>query len=270
LHTVATYARDPKRYDASAALDSAVAALFTPATAEALRPILELYSAAGWDDQLFTGLYSPGAPIDTAAVDSAIARFDALPAGATPFETAFLRDLKPYLDKTKADWSALRMPAAPMPPIRSGVPVDFPKGSWMLDDLGDSLRFTLDLDRGVEASWLTLVLTDSDVPRYRWLSPGDRIYEVDLTQGTVRAGHLALTEFSSRGIADIRLARISSFFHTFWVADTTFTGTWTNGTLTVPRPKSRSFRVNVSVPGVVHAATPPMLGNPWTYPVFVE
>ncbi len=140
----------------------------------------------------------------------------------------------------------------------------------MLEDLGDSLRFSLDLDRGVEASWLTLVLTDSDIPRDRWLSPDDRLYEIDLTSGSVRAGHLALTEFSSRGIADIRLARISSFFQTFWVADTSYAGTWTDGRLTVPRPKSRSFRVNVSIPGVVHAANPPMLGNPWTYPVFVE
>jgi hypothetical protein len=270
LHTVASYARHPRSYDAAAALDSAIAALFTPSTAEALRPILRLYAAAGWEDQLFTGLYSPGAPIDTAAVDSAIVLFDTLPEGVTSFERAFIRDLKPYLVKTKADWSASRMPAKPKPPVTSLVPVEFSKGEWLLEDLGDSLRFSLDLNRGVDASWLTLVLTDSDIPRYRWLSPGDRIYDVDLTTGSVRAGHLALTEFSSRGIADIRLARISSFFQTFWVADTTFTGSWMDGSITVPRPKSRSFRVNVSIPGVYHAAEPGMLGNPWTFPVYQE
>lgn len=270
LHTVAAYGNDPKRYDPNRALDSAITDLFTPETAASLRPIFQLYASAGWDDMLLTGLYSPGAPLDSAAIDSAIARFDSLPDGRNAFERAFLRDLKPYLEKTKADWAAARMPAVAKEPIRSLVPVEFDKGSWMLEDTGDSLRFSLTLDRGVRASWLTLVVTESDVPRDRWLTPADRIYEVDLTKGTVRAGHLALTEFSSRGIADIRLARISSFFHTFWVADSTFSGQWTDGQLIVPRPRSRSFRVNVSIPDVHHAAKPSMLGNPWTYPVFVN
>jgi hyaluronoglucosaminidase len=270
LHTVATFGSDPKRYDPARALDSAITDLFTPATADTLRPILQLYAAAGWDDMLFTGLYSPGAPIDSAAIDSVVARFDQLPEGANAFERAFLRDLKPYLEKTKADWAAARMPAQAREPIRNLVPVEFDKGSWMLEDTGDSLRFSLKLDRGVSASWLTLVVTDSDIPRYRWVSPADRFYEIDLANGTVNAGHLALTEFSSRGIADIRLARISSFFHTFFVTDTTFTGTWTEGMVTVPRPRSRSFRVNVSIPGVYNAAMPGMLGNPWTFPVYQE
>lgn len=270
LHTVATYARDPKRYDAESALKSAMSALFTPSTADSLRPILDLYSAAGWEDMLLTGMYSPGAEIDSAAVDSAIALFDVLPNGTNAFERAFLRDLKPYLEKTKADWVAARLPAPPKPTLASGVPVEFAGGEWSLQDLGDSLRFSYLLRPDVKASWLTLVVTESERPRDRWLSPADQIYEVDLAKGTLRAGHLALTEFSSRGIADIRLARISSFFHTFWVADTTFTGTVVDNGFTIPRPVSRSFRVNVSIPGVYHAANPPMLGNPWTYPVFVE
>jgi hypothetical protein len=270
LHTVAAYGKDPKRYDPTSALESAISELFTPATGDSLRPILQLYAAAGWDDMLLTGLYSPGAPIDTASVDSVVARFDPLPVGANAFERAFLRDLKPYLEKTKADWTAARMPAPAREPIRNLVPVVFDKGWWMLEDIGDSLRFSIQLNPGVSASWLTLVITESDVPRNRWVSPADRFYEIDLAKGTVHAGHLALTEFSSRGIADIRLARISSFFHTFWVSDSTFTGPWAEGMLTVPRPRSRSFRVNVSIPGVHHAANPAMLGNPWTFPIFVN
>lgn len=270
LHTVASYARDPKRYDPAIALEQAIEALFTPETADVLRPILSVYAAAGWDDMLLTGLYSPGALIDSAAVDSAIARFEILPDGQNAFERAFIRDLKPYLDKTKADWAAARMSAEARLPIRSSEPVVFAKGEWMLEEIGDSLRFSLKLNRGVSANGLTLVVTESDVPRNRWLSPADQIYEVDLGSGSVRAGHLALTEFSSRGIADIRLTRISSFFHTFWVVDSTFSGAYADGGVIIPRPKSRSFRVNVSIPGVYHAAEPGMLGNPWTFPVYQD
>lgn len=270
LHTVATYALDPKRYDATKALDSAIDALFSPSTADSIRPILQLFAAAGWEDMLLTGLYSPGAALDSAAVDSALASFDRLPSGTTAFERAFLRDLKPYLDKTKADWAAARVPAEPQVPITSLVPVEFPDGEWMIEDRGDSLRFSFALRPGTKATWLTLVVTESDVPRNRWLSPADQMYEMDLSNGTVRAGHLALTEFSSRGIADIRLARISSFFHTFWVTDTTFTGSIVDGGLMIPRPQSRSFRVNVAIPGVYQSANPAMLGNPWTFPVYQD
>lgn len=270
LHTVATYGRDPKRYDAKTALDAAVTALFTPETAQALRPILHLYASAGWDDMLLTGLYSPGSVLDSAAIDSAIARFAPLPEGNTAFERAFIRDLKPYLENTKADWASAKNQVPSKPTVRSQVPVEFPKGEWKIEDQGDSLHFTISLKPGAKATWLTLVITESDIPRNRWLTPADRIYEVDLDKGTVRGGHLALTEFSSRGISDIRLARISSFFHTFWVDDPTFAATFVDGGFTVPRPRSRSFRVNVSIPGVYQAAEPAMLGNPWTYPVFVN
>lgn len=268
LHTVAEYANSPKSYNPTVALEHAIHSLFTPETALSIRPFIELYAAAGWEDHLFSGIYAPGAAMDSAAVDSAFAKLGELPVGTNDFERAFIRDLKPYWEKNRKDWMELRGSPITKVTVKSGEIVKFPQGTWSLEARGDSLRFRYSLSRNANASMLTLVITDTERPRERWLTTFDRIYEIDLKTGNIRQGHLALTEFSSRGISDIRLARLSSFFHTFWVTDEPVFAKQTDGSILLPKPRSQRFRVNVAIPGVYQAASPGMLGNPWTYPVF--
>jgi len=268
LHTVAQYAKNPKDYDPVMALEKAIKAVFTSSYADSIRPFIHLYSAPGWEDQLFTGIYTPGVAIDTVAVDSVLASFNLNPDSMTGWERAFLTDFIPYINKTRSDWLLMKKTGRPNPIIRSGDEIRFRQGYWILNALDDSLAFTLKLTGRTTANEWIVVVTESDVPRRRWLMPKDRIYKVDLRNGSVESGHLLLTEFSQRGISDIRLNRITSFFNTFWVADEAVRATYLNGVLTVPRPQSESFRVNISIPGVYQAAEPGMLGNPWTFPIY--
>jgi hypothetical protein len=268
LHTVAQYARDPLAYDPKKALDKAINAVFKSSYADSIRPFIQLYSAAGWEDQLFSGIYTPGVAIDTFAVDSTLASFTLNPDSLSGWERAFVSDFIPYIEKTRSDWLVLKKTDRPMTTIQPGDEIRFRQGYWIVNAASDSLSFTLKLTGRTTADEWIVVVTESSEPRRRWLTPKDQIYKVDLQNGTVQSGHLLLTEFSQRGISDIRLNRLTSFFNTFWVADTLVSARYSNGVLMVPRPQSESFRVNVSIPGVYQAAEPAMLGNPWTYPIF--
>lgn len=268
LHTVAQYARNPSTYDPKKALENAIQSVFTSTYADSIRPFIQLYSAPGWEDQLFSGIYTPGVAIDTFAVDSTLATFTLNPDSLRGWERAFVKDYIPYIEKTRSDWLLMKKTDQPNPIIRSGDEIRFRQGYWILNERTDSLSFTLKLTGRATASEWIVVVTETGEPRRRWLTPKDQIYKVDLKGGSVESGHLLLTEFSQRGISDIRLNRITSFFNTFWMADTLVSATYSNGVLTVPRPQSELFRVNISIPGVYQAAEPAMLGNPWTFPIF--
>lgn len=268
LHTVAQYAKNPSTYEPHKALENAIKAVFKSSYADSIRPFIQLYSAAGWEDQLFSGIYTPGVVIDTVVVDSTLAMFTLNPDSLSGWERAFVTDFIPYIEKTRSDWLLMKKTTKPNPIIRPGDEIRFRQGYWILNATDDSLAFTLKLTGRTTSNEFLVVVTESAEPRRRWLTPKDQIYKVDLRNGRVESGHLLLTEFSQRGISDIRLNRITSFFNTFWVADSVASARYANGVLTVPKPQYESFRVNISIPGVYQAAEPAMLGNPWTYPIF--
>lgn len=270
LRTVATFAKDPLRYDPEKALDEAVRFVMGETWADSVRPYVDLYAYAGWEDHPFTGIYAPGAAIDSARIDSMLAALAPLPGSTDPFVSRWLSDLGPYIRKHQLDWALLRQSPRLRSVIESGQVVRFPGGYWSMSNDADSLSIRIKVVGATSPRDVTIVLSPSVIPGRRWLMPSDLMIRADLTTGRLRTGHLALTEFSSRGISDIRLNRITSFFDTFWMEDSLAQARWKDGLIRVKAPISDTIRVNLSVPGVYQAADPPMLGNPWTYPLWVR
>lgn len=269
LRTVATYARNPNGYDPDAAWEEAIRFVLG-ADADSLRPYLDLYAAAGWDDMPLTGLYAPGAPLDSARVDSLLDGLDILPTVTDPVAVRFVADLAPYVRKNLADWRQSKAEPIPVQRYVDGETVRFENGYWVMASDGDSLSIRVKVvGRHAEAP-LVIALTPDAEPESRWLLPQDRIIRYYPAEGRLETGHLALTEFSARGISDIRLTRISSFFETFWVADSIPQARMQGGVIRAARPAEEAFRFNVMVSGAYQAARPGMFGNPFTYPVFED
>lgn len=268
LRTVATYARNPRHYDPEAALDEAVRFVMGDAYADSVRPYVDLYARAGWEDHPFTGIYAPGTPIDSSRVDSLLAALGTVPPFADPFARRWMADLAPYLAKNAADWAALK--AEPVVPAHheDGEMVRFENGYWTMATDGDSLNIRVKVVGRHANATVVIVLTPGPEPVRRWLTPADRIIRYHPADDRLETGHLALTEFSSRGISDIRLNRISSFFETFWVADSLPQARMAAGVIRAARPPADTFRFNVMVSGAYQTARPAMFGNPFTYPVF--
>jgi hypothetical protein len=268
LRTVARYARNPSEYDPDEALEEAIRFVLGDTYADSVRPYVHAYAAAGWEDHLFTGIYAPGTPIDSNRVDSLIGSWGAVPAYSDPVARRWIDDLEPYMARNTADWRALTESPRQTKTVTEGQMVRFPGGYWTVSSDADSLSIRVKVVGPGKTAPLAIVLTPSSEPTRRWLTPQDLLIRLDPATGTLETGHLALTEFSARGISDIRLQRISSFFATFWKPDATPQARLSDGVIRVRKPASDRFRLNVMVSGMYQAADPGMFGNPWTYPIW--
>ena len=79
LATVAYYALDPYNYEPEPALERALQELFPPETLPHIRELVALYREPGWEDNIFTPIYTPGKPFHVETIARGLERFkDAL------------------------------------------------------------------------------------------------------------------------------------------------------------------------------------------------
>jgi hypothetical protein len=81
LATVAYYALDPYNYEPEPALERALQELFPPQTLTYIRELVALYREPGWDDNVFTPIYTPGKPFHVETIARGLERFEAALAG---------------------------------------------------------------------------------------------------------------------------------------------------------------------------------------------
>lgn len=122
LATVAYYALDPHNYEPEPALQRALEELFPPQTLPYIRVLSDLYRQPGWDDNVFTAIYTPGKPFHVETIAHGLDRFDEALAGlaelgfdGNPAGDAdrkerrvhgLVAELEPFLEKTTADFRA--------------------------------------------------------------------------------------------------------------------------------------------------------------------
>ncbi|MGN8224457.1 hypothetical protein [Gracilimonas sp. BCB1] len=125
--------------------------------------------------------------------------------------------------------------------------------------------------------WITIV-TQYETPPKVWLQPEDLIIRWDLANSdTARADHFYLTPFSRKGISDIKVRTITSFFEHFTqpsnIKITSRKEDFKDGVkyiITFPAPQRDSVRFNVFVNPGYMLSKQSYLGNPYTYPVLVK
>ncbi len=281
----------PDQYNPDSAHRNALIKLFGKDVYPLIQPIVEFYSAYGWQDHTFSGLYKPGVHLVVSRTDSLIAEMKAHLERLRNYPTAnsrlsgFLNEVSGYFDASvsryenmKGDphyWifddtllfndeldryeaKSVRRPLSvnsrdwrqiPRNPLfRDGVPVDggltyydvqyaftpdtlytrmlFKVGLYAYVDqqtmFGGNLA-TLAVSAGSPESTMHPAASDLFVVT----TPGNPF--VELSRFTLNLGG-----FASRGIADINLRQISSFFHQFAV---------------VPDPENRNLFDGVRVEG---------------------
>ncbi len=75
MATVAYYALDPYNYEPEPALDRALNELFPDDAIPHIRELIALYREHGWDDNVFTPIYTPGKPFHVATIAEGLGRF---------------------------------------------------------------------------------------------------------------------------------------------------------------------------------------------------
>ncbi len=121
LATVAYYALDPYSYEPEPALERALQELFPPETLPHIRELVALYREPGWEDNIFTPIYTPGKALHVQTIARGLQRFgDALAGlaalgydgeGSSSMKErrvhGLVAELEPFLEKTRADFQAL-------------------------------------------------------------------------------------------------------------------------------------------------------------------
>ena len=75
MATVAYYALDPYNYEPEPARDRALNELFPDDAIPHIRELVRLYREPGWDDNVFTPIYTPGKPFHVATIAEGLGRF---------------------------------------------------------------------------------------------------------------------------------------------------------------------------------------------------
>lgn len=272
LATLAEMLSDPAGYDATAAHERALRAMFGDEVYPKLAPVVEFYSAYGWEDHPLSGLYKPGMPIRVTELDSALTALEAhlgeLGAygdgnvrlkGLVREVEGYLHDSKRRLESMKSDEKytkigdelvydssldqyTARKVRQPLnvrsrdwrsvkrhPLYRDGV--DY-KQEFVYYDVQyaatDDTLYTrlsfkigtfiyLDSQSMYSGNLATLAVAADPSTHHMHPSTGDLFIVstpgdpfVELSRFTLKLGG-----FASRGIADINLRQISSFFHQF-------------------------------------------------------
>jgi hypothetical protein len=118
LATLAVYAEDPAEYDPGTALPQVVERLYGSGASRLLAPFLSVWGDYADDQNLFEPLFIPGAPIDLAAVERALARLEVAlvrldsAAAASPPLGSLRDDLAPFVRRTAARLAELSNDAA--------------------------------------------------------------------------------------------------------------------------------------------------------------
>jgi len=81
LATVAYYALDPYNYEPEPALERALQELFPAETLPHIRKLVTLYREPGWEDNIFTPIYTPGKPFHVETIARGLQRFEDALAG---------------------------------------------------------------------------------------------------------------------------------------------------------------------------------------------
>lgn len=75
LATVAYFVRDPFNYDPELAIDRALRELYPKETIPWIQPLISLYRQPGWEDNVFTPIYTPGKPRHVETIHEALEVF---------------------------------------------------------------------------------------------------------------------------------------------------------------------------------------------------
>lgn len=273
MATLAEMLSDPAGYRAADAHERALRVLFGDEVYPKLAPIVEFYSAYGWEDHLLSGLYKPGMPIKVNELDSVLTalelHLDEVRAyGGGARLVGLIREVESYLEASKQrlegiksdpryhmvgqelqydasndqyttqvleqpltvtsmDWKHIKR----NPMFRDGV---YEKQDEIYFDVqyaatvdtfytrlsfkSGSITF-LDNQTMYGGNLTTLVIAADPATTLTHPSPGDLFVVstpgdpfVELDRFTMKLGG-----FASRGIADINLRHVSSFFHQFAV-----------------------------------------------------
>jgi hypothetical protein len=281
----------PDQYNPDSAHRDALIKLFGEDAYPLVRPIVDFYSAYGWEDHAFSGLYKPGTPLLVSRTDSliagmkthlenlrnvssknarltgflsevsgyfeaSVARYDNMKADPNYWvfndSLLFNDELDRYTAKSvrrplsvnSRDWS--QIPRKPM--FRDGVAEDSDFNYYDVqyaatpDTLFTRIMFKAGtyvyIDQQTMFGGNLATLSVSARPSESMMHPADGDLFVVTTPGNpfieLSRFTLKLGGFASRGIADINLRQISSFFHQFAV---------------VPAPEYRNLFDGVRVEG---------------------
>ncbi len=281
LYTVAKYGKDPQNYQPDLALSEAVEYLGGKKAFPYLMPIVKVYADYGWTDNIFTSVYTPGTPLDEEklfqTLDELDAHFSALSSPEfqdNEYVQHFVSEIEPFVSKTRKDLEELLASDREPVTYTPGFTKQWEGGSLEVEQGGEFLNFTLRVNKEeLPKEWI-VVLTESSEPKETWLQPEDLILRWNLTDDEPRADHFHLTPFSQRGISDINVRTITSFFEHFTVpSETTIHGMKENKesqtvyTIKVPAPQNSKIRFNVFVNPGFNLSKQVYLGNPYTYPI---
>lgn len=285
LYTVAEYGKNPAEYSPDAALREAVISLAGEKAVSNMMPVVKVYSDYGWTDNEFTPVYTPGKPLDTArlykTLDSLEYHIEQLKApmfSGNNYVQHFVAEIEPFISKTRTDLDELLKTDRSLSVITSGYEKQWEDARFSIRQEEDKWIATLDIDKGhSKDEWVTII-TQYETPPEVWLQPEDLIIRWDLANSdTARADHFYLTPFSRKGISDIKVRTITSFFEHFIqpsnIKITSRKEDYKDGVkyiLTFPAPGQDSVRFNVFVNPGYMLSKQPYLGNPYTYPVLVR
>lgn len=136
LATVAMYVLDPFNYDPETALEQALRDLYPADVLPHIRELVALYREPGWEDNVFTPIYTPGKPFHVETITKALDRFEEaldglISMGYKPEEMpgtesqtgssrkpdmdtpetrrvrGLVAELRPFLESTRADFLAM-------------------------------------------------------------------------------------------------------------------------------------------------------------------
>lgn len=284
LYTVAEFGNDPQNYDPESAIHNAVLNLAGEEGYTHLMPVVEAYADYGWTDNLFTPVYTPGKPLNEELLfeklDELDAHLDSLSSDrfeGHPYISKVVPELRPFISKTRKDLKALlELDRTPIE-IKDGFTRQWDGATLRITQKQDHLVAELEVTEPNPRHEWVLILTGYENPPETWLQPEDLIVRWKLTQDEfARADHFNLTPFSRRGISDIKVRTITSFFEHFTepsdvevVSESEETSQGTLYRVHLPKPEDDRVRFNVFLNPNHTLAKQPYLGNPHTYPVFV-
>lgn len=285
LYTVAEYGVDPVQYDPDESIQRAVSFLAGEDAFPHLMPVVEAYSDYGWTDNVFTPVYTPGKPLDEEFLfqnlDELEKHLEILSGdefSGHSYIPKVVPELKPFIEKTRKDLEELLAQDYTPEEIKDGFTQDWTDAHLRINRDNEELVAELEVAEADPRHEWIVILTDYENPPETWLQPEDLIVRWKLAEDdSARVDHFHLTPFSRRGISDIKVRTITSFFEHFTVpsdAEISSQKTEANGAtryrIEMPWPDSDRVRFNVFLNPGNSLAKQPYLGNPHTYPILIS
>lgn len=285
LYTVAEYGKDPANYEPDSAIKDAVLSLAGERAFNHVMPVVQVYSDYGWTDNLFTPVYTPGKPLNEDllfdTLDSLEYHLNSLKDSSfanNDYVQHFVQEIEPFVHKTRADLTQLLATDRTPITITSGFSKKWDDASFSIKKNGDEWVASLEADQVQLNNEWVMVVTNYQNPPAVWLQPEDLIIRWDLADSEFpRADNFHLTPFSRKGISDIKVRTITSFFEHFTQpADVNLQylkvekGDKTYYEVRFPVPNAKKVRFNMFLNPSHMLSKQPYLGNPYTYSVLVN